>query len=277
MNRAWAAALCVTMPLTAQAQQQQRACVFDTAAHRDTVAHVLSVIVLRGGDTVPDHRLSHAVGTMLREHFRAPPSIGALFYPYVIGPLDKATPLPSTLESSTYGSFGFSIHRDGTLGEIRLLATTGDSATDVEIIRDLQAASDSGEGAYLNGTLRDSDDQLRLLVTSGGGGGAEPLIRLRVPTIHAEAWATIRRAKAVKYPPDALRARIPGVVELAFIIDETGHAVPNSIRLLFAPYQEFAESATEAILAERFGAARAGGCPVKMRVLQQVRYTSNER
>ena len=226
---------------------------------------------------MPDVRLSHAVGTMIRQHFHAPSSIGALFYPYVIGPLDKATRLSFELAAATHGSFGFSMRRDGTLGEIRVLATTGDSATDEEIVRDLQAVRDSGESAYLNGALRDSDDQLRVLITSEGGTGGEPLVRLRVPTIHAEVAATILSSKPAKYPPNALRSRIPADVELAFIIDETGHILPNSIRLMSAPYQEFAESATAAILAERFGAARAGGCPVKMRVQQHVRYTSNDR
>lgn len=264
--------------MTIQAQAAgQHACVFDTAARRDTVAHVLSVIVLRGSDTAADYGISHAVGTMIREHFDPPSSIGALFYPYVIGPLDKATFRPSSLESSTYGSIGFSIRRDGTLGGIRILATTGDSATDQELVRALHLSSDSGEGVYLTGPLRDSDDQFRVLITSRGGSGAEPLVRLRVPTIHAEAGAAIQSAKVPNYPPNALRARIPADVELVFIIDETGRAVPNSIRLVSAPYQEFAESAIAAILAERFRPAKAGGCPVKMLVHQHVRYTSNDR
>lgn len=269
----------LSVPLVVHAQHTApvASCMFDTVAHRDTVAKLLSVVVLRGDDTLPDDRLSHAVGTMIRNHFLAPASIGALFYPYVAGPMAKVTRRAAILESSTYGSFGFSVRRDGALSDIRLLATTGDSATDFEILRTLRVASDSGEGVYLNGALRDSDDQVRILITSRSGNGAEPLVRLHVPTIHADAWASIQSAKAPKYPPNALRARIPADVELDFIIDETGRVLPNSIRLVSAPYLEFAESAEAAVLAEKFHPAKAGGCPVKMRVHQHVRYTSNDQ
>lgn len=275
MIRVTLAVLGLMSPMAIQAQKAtpRPACVFDTAAHRDTVAHVLSVVVLRGDDTMPHARLSHAIGTMIREHFRAPESIGALFYPNVIGPLAKTRQLAATLESSTYGSFGFSVGRDGTLNDIRRLATTGDSATDLEIIRALGAASDSGEGAYLVGALRDSDDGYRVLIVSRASTDAEPLVRLLVPTIHADRWPSIQKTKAPVFPASALRAAISAVVEVEFIIDETGHVLANSIRLVSAPYLEFAESAEAAILAEQFRPAEVGGCSVKMRVRQHVRYS----
>jgi hypothetical protein len=66
MIRATAAALCVLTPLAIHAQKASP----PAACVFDTAAH------------------------------------GALFYPYVIGPLNKASLRASSLQSSTYGSFG---------------------------------------------------------------------------------------------------------------------------------------------------------------------------
>ena len=91
--------------------------------------------------------------------------------------------------------------------------------------------------------------------------------------IRAESPVHIRTFIAPRYPESAKVAGVQARVELQFIVDESGRVPPNSIQVASAAYQEFVESAVNAVRAETFRPAMAGGCPLKMQVEQSVRFT----
>jgi len=73
-----------------------------------------------------------------------------------------------------------------------------------------------------------------------------------------------------RYPKTLLDSLVSGRVELQYVVDTTGHAEPNSIRVIFQTHQEFVEPATEAILASVFRPARFRGRLVRQLVQQRI-------
>ena len=75
-----------------------------------------------------------------------------------------------------------------------------------------------------------------------------------------------------RYPPVLQSAGIAGSVDLQYVVDTTGHAEPNSFKVLKATHQAFVEPAKEAILKGVFKPAKFKGQPVRQLVQQRISF-----
>ena len=73
-----------------------------------------------------------------------------------------------------------------------------------------------------------------------------------------------------RYPPVLQSAGIAGSVDLQYIVDTTGHAEPNSFKVMKATHPAFAEPAKEAISKGVFKPAKFKGQPVRQLVQQRI-------
>ncbi len=77
-----------------------------------------------------------------------------------------------------------------------------------------------------------------------------------------------------RYPPVLESAGIAGRVVVQFIVDTTGHAEPNSFKVIETSHQLFVESAKESIQKAVFKPARFHGRPVRQLVQLPISFKS---
>jgi len=75
-----------------------------------------------------------------------------------------------------------------------------------------------------------------------------------------------------RFPPVMASAGISGSVDLQYIVDTTGHAEPNSIKVLARTHEAFVEPARETILKSVYKPARYKGEPVRQQVQQRISF-----
>jgi protein TonB len=75
-----------------------------------------------------------------------------------------------------------------------------------------------------------------------------------------------------RYPPVLQSAGIAGSVDLQYVVDTTGHAEPNSFKVMKATHPAFAEPAKEAISKGVFKPAKFKGQPVRQLVQQRISF-----
>ena len=75
-----------------------------------------------------------------------------------------------------------------------------------------------------------------------------------------------------RYPPVLQSAGIAGRVELQYVVDTTGHAEPNSFKVLKTTHPAFVEPAKEAITKGVFKPAKFKGQPVRQLVQQAISF-----
>jgi len=75
-----------------------------------------------------------------------------------------------------------------------------------------------------------------------------------------------------RYPPVLQSAGIAGSVDLQYVVDTTGHAEPNSFKVMKSTHPAFAEPAKEAILKGVFKPAKFKGQAVRQLVQQRISF-----
>jgi periplasmic protein TonB len=75
-----------------------------------------------------------------------------------------------------------------------------------------------------------------------------------------------------RYPPVLQSAGIAGAVELQYVVDTTGHAEPNSFKVLKTTHPAFVDPAKEAITKGVFKPAKFKGQPVRQLVQQRISF-----
>jgi protein TonB len=75
-----------------------------------------------------------------------------------------------------------------------------------------------------------------------------------------------------RYPPVLQSAGIAGAVDLQYVVDTTGHAEPNSFKVLKTTHPAFAEPAKEAIAKGVFKPAKFKGQAVRQLVQQRISF-----
>jgi protein TonB len=75
-----------------------------------------------------------------------------------------------------------------------------------------------------------------------------------------------------RYPPVLQSAGIAGSVDLQYVVDTTGHAEPNSFKVMKTTHPAFAEPAKEAIMKGVFKPAKFKGQPVRQLVQQRISF-----
>jgi protein TonB len=75
-----------------------------------------------------------------------------------------------------------------------------------------------------------------------------------------------------RYPPVLQSAGIAGSVDLQYVVDTTGHAEPNSFKVIKSTHPAFAGPAKEAIAKGVFKPAKFKGQPVRQLVQQRISF-----
>ena len=76
-----------------------------------------------------------------------------------------------------------------------------------------------------------------------------------------------------RYPPVLQQAGVQGNVEVQYVVDTTGHAEPNSWRVMRSTNPQFEAPAREAIMKTLFKPARIKGAAVRQLVQQNIKFT----
>lgn len=276
MIRATAAALCVMVPLTVHAQAKEpRACVFDTAAHRDTAAVILYLRVRAEGDTGTDLIANESLALTLRSRWRPPETIGRLFYPYTVGHPDRWSDWhrtgPALELGPPAGAFSFRVSVDGHMRAIAVQSTSGDSATDASMVAALGDAEREGDAASFTHAAAGLGATLLAELYQDGTRGGAPLVRVHVSRITVDSPAVFKSADV--HTTAAIRKRgTSGFATMRYVVNEAGRVEPSSLHAIESTSGIFADAAREALLGAKFKPARTGGCPVKMLVQQRVVY-----
>ena len=103
----------------------------------------------------------------------------------------------------------------------------------------------------------------------GGGGGAGTGVYNSVDLDDPVQAISIPEPR---YPPALQSAMISGRVELQYIVDTTGHAEPNSFKVLSQTHEAFVAPAKTAILKGVFKPAKFRGRPVRQLVQQAISF-----
>jgi hypothetical protein len=278
------------MPAAVMAQGHKKeatrqACVFDTAAHRDTTVEIISLRASHQGDASDDSVMSDAIASMIRQRFQPPPSIGTLFYPFTGPPKNpKRPPTQDTRKSAfadrprVFGTLELVIEPDGTFSTLKWLDPTGEFATDAALLAALNETGGTSDARILATLAGQQHRPIHVqLVAQDSTDAIAPLVRLRIPEVEIDTPSAMRQPGKVDYPISERADRIEAMVDLQYIVDESGHTLPGSVRLMSAPDQDFAKSAIHAIMTSTFTPARTAGCPVKQLVAQRVFYTIGRR
>lgn len=113
--------------------------------------------------------------------------------------------------------------------------------------------------------------------------GAAPPSALAIPSgaVHPEQHverpvSPSPRNGAPDYPNALRRAAVEGTVLVAFVVDTLGRVEAESVRIVSATHQLFAESVRRWITETRYAPARVRGAPVRQLVQQQVRFALQE-
>jgi hypothetical protein len=254
-----AAALVVLLPITAVAQQNVvvKACVFDTAAHTDTLTLEFSLRAFRGEDTLPDTLLTRGFGAMIGSHFVAPPSIGQLLYPNTYYP-----PFPYT---ATAGTLQFTLQPDGSMRDLKWFAPSADVATDAAIEQALHAAiaaSEPRDLAVLVARKKKIGVRVRFAATSATGMHAA-LLRLRAPMVRIDSLPhTLPGEHGGPIPREAFSAR----TQFEAIIDQAGVVQRAGVQIVEVSDQGAGAYFLTNLINTRWAPALVGGCPVAFRL-----------
>jgi protein TonB len=79
-----------------------------------------------------------------------------------------------------------------------------------------------------------------------------------------------------RYPPVLQSAGIAGSVDLQYVVDTTGHAEPNSFKVLKTTHPAFVDPAEEAIRKGVFKPAKFKGQPVRQLVQQRITFKNGQ-
>jgi hypothetical protein len=212
--------------------------------------------------------LTRGFGDMIRPRFVPPPTIREMFFPntYVRFNGIRMMVLP-------FGTLHLSASSEAATLGMTWESFTKDSATQDALTQAVRGAAIATEVQDLAATVGwDALRDVSLKFLAGPDTGVHaPLVRMRVPMIPIESNATSTNG-SVRYPND-VSGNLSASVQLEFIVDETAHVLPGSIVVIQTSDPRFIAAAVNGVKSQTFTAARSGGCPVKTRVDQFVKFS----
>lgn len=250
-------------------------CQFDTAAVQDT----LDITVGLG---LPlDLIVSPRQDLMLRYFARAvarafvsPATMNVEHWPGTHLPraLDKRDPaLSPEGEFGLGGSLVFYVTSLGTLADTLVLVDTDSPELNLALIQAVRRADSASTLPPLTDDIGpDGVIALRIIAAPKLPRGSFGLTRTRFISIRVDRPVEALRIPLPQLPMISPEPLPPGKVELHYIVDASGKAVPGSIRVASGAIKELARAAVKSIRAGSFKPASVRGCPVAMAVRQQV-------
>ncbi len=217
--------------------------------------------------------------------FFTPPSrieIGVL---PLMSRMDAGNPQDS-LKIDVGGPLLLPLTRDGRLqGEP--VALTRMASVNEALVAAARLQAESGPAVVANWVAGTPNGPVELTVVVAGSApvGTVPLFRTRIPVYVADSLPSQDTLAKPGYPRRAQERRIPGNVDVRYLIRADGFPDPASIEVLMVRVkggndrtdrerlaEGFARSAIEAIARSRFRPAMVQGCPVPSVVRQRVSF-----
>jgi hypothetical protein len=166
------------------------------------------------------------------------------------------------------------------------LVPGADSVASAMLVNAAHIAADSGEGPFMPPGF--TGDTLvfgiSYVLSARGSAGVPAFGRTSFPVFSVmfpPSSPTRPTGRSLpRYPEDLRYMGVTGVVITTFVVDTTGHAIPETIKDVWSPsqkrltgdllgyYNEFAQTVFKWIRDATFKPARIGGCPVPQLVTQ---------
>lgn len=192
------------------------------------------------------------------------------------------THLPRALDTanpafSASGAFGlggslvFYVTSFGTLADTPVLVDTDSPELNRALIAAVRRADSAATLPPLTTDIGpDGVVPLRIIAAPKLPRGSFGLTRTRFISIRADAPVEVLHIPLPQYPMALWGPVAPGNVELLYVVDTSGKAMPGSIRVASGATNVLAYAAVTAIRAGRFKPASVRGCPVALAVRQRM-------
>jgi hypothetical protein len=164
--------------------------------------------------------------------------------------------------------------RTDTLGRLSSVEI-GDSTGSPELNEALLAAAQRADSLRTLATSEPGDTtSAHILLTAllQFGRPETAVMLLRVPKIFPTGDVTIKHMSRPEYPAVPRQIGLPGFVELEWVVDERGKAIPKSVTAEHAQFKEFLAAAVHVVLGATFNPAQWGNCPIKEVVKQSINF-----
>lgn len=246
-------------------------CAPDPATPTDTASLLLLLVPAPlGWDSTEANRAWHAAQAVATV-FQAPPQLSLHGWPMAMPDVLQYHPHSLATAWGLSATLDLLVDARGRL----LGVTLSDSTNAPELNQALLAAAHRADSlGILDPAPERLSDAVRftLGVAQQAGPLDSPLMRVRIPYVHPNAPVSIRYQPKPEYPEVARRAGVESAVDLGFVVDEHGHAIPSSITVDRAEYKEFIAAAVHVVLHSDFAPARWGTCPVRQLVHQRISF-----
>lgn len=172
------------------------------------------------------------------------------------------------------GEFVFTLHGDGSISNLRMLATTYAPQLDTSVARAIEEAAAAHALVALAGAPGDTVAlRLTLAPTPDSSGASRPLFAMQLPVYRLSFPAEARVNPIPVFPMAAWRNGVGGRVRVQFVVGRDGHPMPGTYRLLDTDYREIALAALNGVSKWRFAPADIGGCAVPQVMQEEFTYS----
>jgi hypothetical protein len=172
------------------------------------------------------------------------------------------------------GEVRFSLMRDASIENVRLLVSTDSPELDEALLQAVERAG--ADHAFAPLPSRMSGERLEFAVRAStvkdSTIGTLPVMRVALPYLRVDEPVQVISIPMPEWPSAARNLDVGDVLDFQYVVDESGHTLPGSLRVLRGGYREFGEAAAEALARAQFVAAKVRGCPVAQLVQQRIRF-----
>lgn len=244
---------CAVLPPTPDTVSRTVYATLETPLRRDTLPSAYAALVLDA----------------IRQNFVLPRPLSLT----VMGPADPTLPAapnsagksPDRLTPIAFGELEMTLDRTGGAHDVHLTQSSLSPALDQAFL----AAPTRADSAHAFPTL-DAErgaGPLHLYIAlqpdQPHAGRWAPFFNTRVPVWHYAHLAMPLSRSGQGWGNWNVGTRLADSVTLALVVDESGHAVPGTIRLVRGQYREFARAAAQSAEHARYYAGAVAGCAVK--------------
>jgi TonB family protein len=257
--------------LSRDVQAQTASCTFDSAAHRESTDLWFALEPVPGSPPLEWQELVRYAIPISQRYLQAS-SISFRTWPRTTGGTEDAVGRAFDRGIDPTGFSRFEVSAEGRLvGEPRTWSDSPEVASG--ILQAIRQADSAGDFERVMGQNVGRVISFAISMRTEPRDGAVVFGKVRVPVIILEEAPRMKRAGSQRYPREEMSKGRGGRVDVYYVIDEAGWVVEESIVVLRATSDAFAESAKDMLRRSTFVPARVGGCPMANGVYQTINYT----
>jgi TonB family protein len=209
----------------------------------------------------------------IAERYRQSPTISFRTWPGTIGDQEEVSTKDYYRGLDPTGFMRFTIGRNGHLvGEPRSYSDSPEVARDIR--QAVLQADSAGDFPVPAGPEQGQNRTISFAIgmRTTQKEGTVAFARVRLPVIELESPPEMLRPGPQRYPDEEKSRGREGRVDVYYVIDETGHALEQTIVALRSTSEAFAQSVIAMIRRSLFRPASVGGCPMSTGVYQTINF-----